>query len=297
MTNTIPWELYRSLLAVLQEGSLSAAARALDLTQPTVGRHISALEAALGQTLFTRSQAGLLPTDAALALRPHAEAMHSTAAALERMAHGLGSEARGPVRISASEIVGVEVLPPLLAPLRDRYPHLEIELLLSNRVQDLVLREADIAVRMTPPQQDVLLAARVDDAVIGLYAHERYLQQHGTPTTLEALAGHALIGFDTETPFLRSAAQRFSLWQRANFAWRSDNDLAQRALLRAGAGIGVCQTRLVQPGSGLVRLFAQEFALPLPTWVVMHADLRSSLRCKVVFDALVQGLRAGPAVG
>ncbi|HYN63798.1 MAG TPA: LysR family transcriptional regulator, partial [Candidatus Limnocylindrales bacterium] len=90
MASSIGWELYRSFLGVLQEGSLSGAARALGLTQPTVGRQISALEAALGVSLFTRSQAGLMPTDAALALRNHAEAMHSTAASMERVALGFG---------------------------------------------------------------------------------------------------------------------------------------------------------------------------------------------------------------
>jgi len=145
------WELYRSFLAVLQEGSLSAAARALGVTQPTIGRHIDALEAALGFALFTRSQHGFKPTEAALALGPHAENLALNAAALLRVASahgGDGSAVRGTVRISASEVVGAEVLPPILTALRVAHPQLVIELVLSNRIDDLLLRQADIAIRM-----------------------------------------------------------------------------------------------------------------------------------------------------
>lgn len=291
MTNTIGWELYRTFLAVLQEGSQSGAARALGLAQPTVGRHISALEESLGVTLFTRSQTGLLPTDLALGLREDLEAMHSTAAALERNARGLGAGIRGAVRVSASEVVGVEVLPPILVALREQHPGLEIELVLSNKVQDLVRREADIAVRMTAPQQDVLLATRVGEVPVGLYAHQSYIAAHGQPQQMADLAEHALIGFDQETPFIRAASERQPLWKRENFAWRCDSDLAQRALLRAGAGIGACQVELARREPELVRVLADEFVFPLTTWVVMHEGLRANPRFRAVFDALVAGLR------
>ncbi|MEG1326632.1 MAG: LysR family transcriptional regulator, partial [Janthinobacterium sp.] len=175
MTNSIAWEYYRSLLAVLQHGSLSGAARALGITQPTVGRHIAALEQALGATLFTRSQLGLLPTEVALALRPHAETMEHTAALMERAASSQGQGVAGTVRIAASEVVGVEVLPPILARLRACHPGLIIELVLSNKVQDLLRREADIAVRMLRPRQEQLVARKVGDIELGLHAHADYL--------------------------------------------------------------------------------------------------------------------------
>jgi DNA-binding transcriptional LysR family regulator len=292
MASTIGWELYRSFLAVLQEGSLSAAARSLGLTQPTVGRHISSLEQHLGLTLFTRSQAGLLATEAALDLRDDAAAMSTTAAALERVARGLGEGVRGPVRISASEVVGVEVLPPILTELRERHPLLELELVLSNRVQDLVRREVDIAVRMTSPQQDVLLATRVGDVTLGLYAHRSYLEQRGEPTGIGELTRHALIGFDRETPFLRVARSAFPAWVRDNFVLRCDSDLGQLALLRAGAGVGVCQVALARRDSNLLRVLKDEFSLHLTTWVAMHEGLRNSGRCRVAFDTLVRGLRS-----
>src|SRR5215469_6274053 len=179
MAKDIGWELYRSLLGVLQEGSLSGAARTLGITQPTVGRHISALEASLGVALFTRSQAGLLPTEAALALRPYAEAMRSTADALRRAADSQGEGIKGTVRVSASEVVGVEVLPEIVAGLRQAHPRLTVELVNTNRVQDLLRREADIAVRMTPPRQELLIARRVDAVALGLFARRDYLARHG----------------------------------------------------------------------------------------------------------------------
>ena len=172
MANNIGWELYRSFLGVLQEGSLSGAARALGITQPTVGRHISALEKSLGLALFTRSQTGLLPTEAALSLRSYAEAMNSTAAAFKRAADSHGEGVKGTVRIAASEVIGVEVLPPIMAGLQQKHPQLKVELVLSNRVQDLLRREADIAVRMTQPRQELLIARRVGTVALGLYAHK-----------------------------------------------------------------------------------------------------------------------------
>ncbi|WP_199153268.1 LysR family transcriptional regulator [Chromobacterium sp. ASV23] len=290
MDTTIDWQLYRSFLAVLREGSLSAAARALGQAQPTLGRHIDALEAALGISLFTRSQGGLLPTDAARTLRPHAEAMASHAAALERMASSQGDSPRGVVRISASEVVGAEVLPPMLTELRRRHPALAIELALSNRAQDLLQREADIAVRMTPPQQAQLIARPVGVIEVGLFAAPGYLAEHGEPAAVDDLDRHSLIGFDQPTAFQREAAKRMPGLSREGFSLRSDSDLAQLALLRAGAGIGFCQLPLARR-DGLRRILPERYALRMETWITMHEDLRHNRACKAAFDALVEGMR------
>jgi len=292
MDNAIGWELYRSFLAVLEEGSLSAAARALDLTQPTVGRHVAALEKALAVPLFVRSQSGLLPTDAALALRGHAQAMRSIAASLQRAAGRHGEAVQGTVRISASEVIGAEVLPPVLAGLRRAHPQLRLELVLSNRVQDLLHREADVAVRMTRPQQDLLIARRIGEVALGLYAHPDYLARHGTPQRLDELAQHALVGFDTETPFLRAAGKALPLWQRETFALRADSDLAQLALIRAGCGIGFCQTALARRAPSLLPVLPQQVRVGLDTWITMHQDLRGSAACSAVFAALVEAMTA-----
>ena len=295
-TTTEPgWELYRSFLAVLQEGSLSAAARALGLAQPTLGRHVEALEAALGLALFTRSQLGYAPTEAALALQPAAQALATAAAALRRVASAQGGDGRqvkGTVRISASEIMGVEVLPPILAALREQHPALVVELSLSNRLEDLLQREADIAVRMQRPQQDVLVARRIGCIALGLHAREDYLARHGTPRTVEELAGHSLVGFDRETAFIRNLRRELGGVKREYFALRSDSDLAQLAAIRAGFGIGFCQVGLARRDPRLKRVLARRLSVRLDTWVAMHQDLRDSPHCRATFDALATGLQA-----
>ena len=294
MTSTIGWELYRTFLGVLDEGSLSAAARALGITQPTVGRHVAALEQALGVVLFTRSQTGLLPTEAAQSLRPYAEAMQSTAAALERAAGSQGGDGivKGTVRISCSDVIGVEVLPAILAELHGAHPQLKIELVLTDKLQDLLRREADIAVRMVQPKQEQLIARHVGSIELGLHARRDYLERHGTPRRAEELASHATIGYDQPSAWLRQAEKALHGMRRETFTLRSDSNLAQLALIRAGAGVGMCQVPLARRDGSLVRLLPKLIALPLPTWVTMHEDLRSSPRCRVAFDALVAGLLA-----
>jgi len=241
MKNAEPnWEWYRTFLHVLETGSLSAEGRAMGLTQPTVGRHIESLEAALALKLFTRSFDGLAPTDAALELEPYAKGVATTAAALRRVANGHGAGVRGTVRVTASDIIGVEVLPPILAALRNEHPELIIELVLSNTVDGLLNREADIAVRMLRPAQDALVAKRVGGIELGSYAHKRYIAASGTPRSLDELKDHAFIGFDHENAFIRSLQIRFPMFSRAAFAFRADSDLAQLAAIRAGFGIGAC---------------------------------------------------------
>ncbi|MCE9685020.1 LysR family transcriptional regulator [Shewanella sp. AS16] len=291
MNKEIGWEFYRSFLGVLQEGSLSAAARALGVTQPTVGRHIAALEKGLKLTLFTRSQGGLLPTAAAQALRPHAEAMASTAAALERAAFSQNDGMHGVVRITASEVIGVEVLPSIIKGLRQSYPALKVELLVSNQVQDLLHREADIAVRMVRPRQTQLLARRLGQVMMGLHASQDYIDRHGCPDNPEELGRHSLIGFDRPNAFVRQLAKDLPGMEREQFALRSDNDLATLALIRAGAGIGFCQLPLAKRDANLVQVLPQQFGLALDVWVTMHEDLRHNPPCRTAFDALVAGLQ------
>jgi DNA-binding transcriptional LysR family regulator len=207
-----------------------------------------------------------------------------------RAASGHGEGVRGTVRISASEVIGIEVLPPILASLRASHPDLVIELTLSSRVEDLLRREADIAVRMVRPSQEALIARRVGDIELGLHAHRDYLERCGTPSTWEELKSHTIIGFDTETSFIRSARSKLGAFSRDNFALRTDSDVAQLAAIRAGYGIGFCQVRIAERNPSLVRLLPQAFDLRLDTWIAMHEDLRDSPRCRATFAALVDGL-------
>ena len=287
---TPSWDHFRSFLAVLDGGSLSAAARSLRLTQPTIGRHIDELEETLGVVLFTRSRAGLTPTDAALELVPHAATMAAAAEALVRAASGEAREDRGTVRLTASEVVGTEILPAILRPFMARHPHIAIELVVSNRNEDLIRREADIAVRMARPTQNALLARRIGTVDVGLHAHRTYLAQRGTPMSLADLADHALIGYDRESPAIR-ALQKLGLpLSREMFSLRTDSDTTQLAAIRSGLGIGGCQSPLAALDPDLVHLLPEAFAYPLECWVAMHEDLRTVRRMRLVFDHLVAGL-------
>lgn len=285
------WDLYRSLLAVLREGSLSGAARALGLTQPTLTRHIDTLETALGQTLFTRSQRGLSATEAALALRPYAESLAGTVAALRRAAGDGGATVAGTVRITASEVMGALVLPPILTDLNRRHPALTIDLDLSNRVENLLRRDADIAVRMVEPVQDALLVQRVGTVSLGFHAHRSYASQRGLPTAPEALVDHTTIGYATETPLSRRVRQALPWLDAVRFTLKADSDLAQWSAIRAGFGIGICQLALARQQPDLVPVLPDHFRFDLGVWVVMHEDLRQTPRCRACFDALVAGLR------
>lgn len=284
------WDSYRSLLAVLEEGSLSGAARALGLTQPTIGRHIEVVEQALKRPLFVRSQRGLLPTEAALALKPYAEALKANAEALARAASREPDEVKGAVRITASDVIAAEVLPYILTDLAEREPGLSFEVEASNRILDLMSRAADVAIRMAPPQQQKLIAVKAGEAEVGVYATEGYIARRGRLDRVEDADRHVLIGFDRMTPLVRAAVEAYNLPPREAFTLRTDGDLTVLGAIRAGLGIGFCQTGIASR-EGWVRLLPQ-LSLPLPCWVVMHEDLKTNPACRRTFDALVVGMRA-----
>ncbi|KCZ91818.1 LysR family transcriptional regulator [Hyphomonas johnsonii] len=291
--SALSWDHCRSLLSVYRTGSLSAAARALGVTQPTVARHVEQLEQALGgAALFTRSPQGLAPTEAAETLIPHARAMEASAAAMVRAASGPDDALAGTVRITASEVIGIEVLPAMLASLGAVHPQLTFELVATNETADLLRRDADIAVRMVRPSQGALIARKVGDIRLGMFARQDYLARRGTPAAIEDLAGHALIGFDHETTAAQSLRDRGLDIRREVFSFRTDSDAAQLSAIRAGLGIGICQVALARRDPQLVRLFPDTMAFPLETWVTMHGDLRGNQRVRLVFDHLATGLSA-----
>jgi DNA-binding transcriptional LysR family regulator len=288
MANKEPgWDLYRSFLAVLRLGSLSAAGRSLGLSQPTIGRHIGMLQASLGgRVLFTRSQSGLMPTAAAHELRAHAEDMAAAAAAFVRTGSGNLEETAGVVRLTAAEVVGVEVLPAILSEFRYQYPNTVIELAVSNQMADLLRRDADIAVRMVRPKQKALLAKHAGTIVLGFYAHRRYLERYGYPERLEDLVHHTLIGFDRVAPaadFLKGVPIPVS---RELFAFRCDNDLALLAALRSGFGVGICHRSIARRDPDLLPLLVKHFKVELEIWIVMHNELKRISRMRLMFDHL-----------
>jgi DNA-binding transcriptional LysR family regulator len=284
------WTDYRAFLAVLREGSLSGAARALGTTQPTMGRQVAALEASLGAKLFARSRDGLSPTEAGMRLIPSAEAMAAAAEAAQRSASGESAEERGTVRITASDVMGSEVLPPILTDFHGLNPRISVELALSNRNEDLLRGDADIAVRMVRPTQGALVARRLGRIDIGLYGHRHYLKGRVMPRRLEDLRQHALIGYDRDQAYVRLLERLGLPYSRDLFAFRSDSDLAQLAALRAGFGIGASQLGIAGRERNLVPVLHSEFMVPMEVWLAMHRDLRSSRRIRLVFDHLAARL-------
>ncbi|HZZ70397.1 MAG TPA: LysR family transcriptional regulator [Phenylobacterium sp.] len=285
------WDLFQSLHAVLEAGTLSAAARLRGLTQPTLGRHIETLEQRLGSPLFLRSPRGLQPTDLALELKPHLHDMSAAASAAVRDASGAANSLVGSIRITVSEIVGVEVLPPMLTSFREQHPGVVIELKLSNINDDLSRREADIAVRMTPPSQSSLIAKKVGEVTLGFFASAEYLERHGAPETLADLKDHTVVGFDSAARGMRDVPGLNMPVSREVFTFRSDSDLAQLAAVRAGFGIGVAQTGLGRR-HGLVRVMPEFDFFHLGCWIVMHENLRGSRRMRLMFDHLVEHMGA-----
>jgi DNA-binding transcriptional LysR family regulator len=286
------WELYRTFLEVARESSLSGAARRLAISQPTVGRHIDALEAALGLSLFSRSPHGLIPTPAALGLMPHAQSMAAAAAALARAASGEAAAEHGVVRVTASEVMGAEVLPTILAGFRREHPGIELELALTNWNEDLLRRDADIAVRMVRPTQNALVARRIGKVKLGLYAHKDYLAKFGTPESIADIDAHGLIGFDRDDHSFRSVGPLPAEITRENFCFRCDSDLAQLAALRAGVGIGGCHVNLAARTPELAPVLPKAVQFTLEVWLAMHEDLKSTLRVRLLFDQLAIGLKA-----
>jgi DNA-binding transcriptional LysR family regulator len=285
------WSLWRTFLAVMEAGSLSGASRLLGIAQPTVGRQIEALEASLaGEPLFTRSPSGFTPTRAARALEPHARAMAAAAQTLARTAAGEASAMSGVVRLTASDVVGVEVLPPILARFREAWPKIDIELVLTNRQEDLLRRDADIAVRMARPTQDALLARKIGAVPLIFHGHRSYLQRHGVPRTLDELMGHTLIGFDRTLSGVDGVQDLPFEVTRDLFDIRTDSELGQLAMMRAGIGLCPCQPAIAARDPNLTRLDVDGLNLSMEMWVVMHEDLKADRRLKAMFDHLVAEL-------
>lgn len=280
------WNDHRAFLAVLESGSLSAAARQLGLSQPTVRARIAALEAALGTVLFTRSVHGLVPTPSASAIAAPVRAMAHAAEAVNRAASGDGERPAGRVRLSVSEFIGVEVLPAMLRRLHDSHPDLIVEYELSNVAADLPEQQVDVAVRMHQPRQAALVAKKVPAIPLGLYAHRDYVARHGHPRTRADIADHRFIGPD-RSAFDMAVADQIGGGQALRWSARTDSHAAFLALARAGLGIAVVQVPAAAHYPELIRVL-DEIALPqLETWIVAHEELRRLPRVAALFDHLV----------
>ena len=284
------WNLLRSFVAVVETGSLSQAAAQLEITQPSISRHMRELERLLGETLFDRRPSGMVALARAMTLYDTVRGMQDIA----RQAEGLMGEApqgiAGLVRITTSVPFAVHVLPPWLASLMHEEPGLEIELRATQDIENLLRRDADIAVRFARPIQDGVIAQRVGAVCVGLYVSTEYRARCGEPTTLQEAMSHLLIGGgDIPTRMGPSGAQ---LPRDINFRFRTESELARLAAVEAGMGIGPVLVNVARTRPHLHRVLAEQVSIPLEIGLCGHDDLRRSARIRRVYDYLCERLIA-----
>ena len=290
--SSFDWTQIRFFVSVAETGSLSACARATGASQPTVGRAIASLEQALGVSLFKRHARGFELTEQGADLLPHARAMASAAADLSLAALGRSQSLAGPVRITASRIVATYVLPNLLADLQRAEPSIEIELVATDTVENLLFREADIALRMVRPTQQDLISKRVGNLPMGAYASQDYLANRTAPQKVEDLFDHVMIGYDRSNLIIDGARSLGLQVHRDFFAYRTDDQIAYWQLVRAGLGIGFTARPVARQDPTVVRILPQLEIPPLPIWLTSHGALKTNRRVRHVFDFLAAALKA-----
>ncbi|MCU0826240.1 MAG: LysR family transcriptional regulator [Tabrizicola sp.] len=290
--DNLDWSLIRSCLAVAEAGSLSGAARATGISQPTLGRHIQAAEATLGVTLFTRVAKGLALTEAGHALMPAARAMHAAAAELQLTAKGRATGIEGTVRLTASRVVSYVILPRILAMLRAQEPGIQIDLVPSDTSENLLFGEADIALRMYRPKQGDLVTRHIADLPIGIYAAKSYLDRRGRPTGPDDLLRHDFVGYDKNDQIIRVMRGYGVEVTRNFFPVRCDCPLTYVELVRAGCGLGGLQRLIGDSDPALEQVSVLPDLPSLPVWLTAAPHLRQSPRLRRVWDALAEAFAA-----
>jgi DNA-binding transcriptional LysR family regulator len=286
------WNRARAFLATAEEGSFSAAAAALGVAQPTVGRQVAALEEELGVTLFERVGRSVALTAAGLDLAEHVRAMRDAALRVSLTAAGESTSLEGVVCITASELISAHLLPPVVAAIRAEHRGIEIELVASNEVRDLRRREADIAVRNVRPDDAELVARKIRDSHARLYASPDYLARVGRPTSAADLAHHEFLGFD-RSELMTTGFRRIGVHLTSrNFPIVTSNHLVQLELARNGLGICVLMEEVGDRHPSLVRVLDDLAPLTIPIWLTSHRGLVTSRRIRVVFDHLAAALQA-----
>ena len=284
------WALVKSFVAVLDAGSLMGAARKCGAQQPTLSRHIAELEAQLGTALFERTGRGLTPTAACLAIAAAARQMETGADALNAALVQRSAASSGTVRLATSQVAASYLLPPVLAALLIEEPGIQIELVVSNALTNLLRREADIALRMVRPAQASLVAKKLADLPIVACAHKNYLKRTGTPRQASDLLNHRLIGYDRDETIQRGFAALGTPVAREQFALRTDDQLAYGRMIAAGAGIGFAALYNLRHWPGVVALLPSLPIPALPCWLAVHREIRGSPIVRRVFDFLAEAL-------
>lgn len=290
MNNSFDWSLVQSFLAVINQGSLQGAARQLQLSQPTMGRHIEELEKQWGVALFERTGRGLVPTAIAMLLAESAKQMESGANLLSHALINQQQSLTGTVRISASQPVACYLLPPILQRMRSSIPDVQVELVVTNAVSNLLQREADIALRMVQPEQDSLVAKKVGQFTFSACAHQTYLARKGTPETMEELLTHDLIGQDNDEGIIQAFGYLGMTVERDHFCLRTDDLIAAWQAVRAGVGVGFISNHLIRTDPEVVPLLPHYKVPAMPIWLVVHREIRGNMRLRKVYDFLAKQL-------
>lgn len=290
--DNLDWNQLKAFLETAETGSLSAAARKLGLTQPTLSRQVAAIEQRMGVTLFERVGKAMALTPTGLDLLEHARAMGAAAEALGLAATGRSEAVGGVVSVSASDAVAAYLLPPILKQLRAQEPGIAVEVISSNALSDLLRREADIAVRHLQPEQPELIARLVREAQANFYASEDWVATYGHPRSAEEAAHLPFVGSDRNGRYLEYLRQYGLNLSEDNFSCYSDHTVAHWALVRQGMGIGAMMKEIARKTPGMVRVLDDLPPVRFPIWLVSHRELRTSRRIRVVFEALAEGLLA-----
>lgn len=291
--DNLDWNQLKAFLETAETGSLSAAARKLGLTQPTLSRQVAAIEQSMGVTLFERVGKSMALTPTGIGLLQHARAMGAAAEALKLSATGSSQAVGGVVSISATDVMAAYLLPPLIARLRKREPSIAIEIISSDARSDLLRREADIAIRHIKTEQPELITRLIRDAQANYYASEAWIEVFGHPRQAKEVANLPFVGADRSGHYLGYLQQLGLPIAEANFSCYADNSMANWSLVRNGMGIGAMVDEIASVTPGVVRVLNDEPPVQFPIWLVTHRELRTSKSIRVVFEALAQGLANG----
>jgi DNA-binding transcriptional LysR family regulator len=287
------WNKARAFLVTAEEGSLSAAARALGMAQPTLGRQVDGLEQELGIVLFERVGRGLTLTPSGLELLEHVRDMGEAAGRVSMTALGQSQALEGTICISASETYAVVLLPPIIAKLRTMEPGIQVEIVVANHASDLRRREADIAIRNFRPTEPDLLAKKIGDADAVLYATPDYIAKIGNPTKPYDLRHAEFVNMDHSGMMLKGLNTLGLSLTEANFPLLTENYLVMWELVRQGAAIGVLDAYIGDADPVVRRVLPDLEPLVFPIWLVSHRELATNRRIRMVYDFLAEELKRG----
>ena len=280
------WNQVRSFLAAAEEGSLSAAARALNQTQPTLSRQVTGLEQSLGVTLFERGHRQLQLTAAGLELLEHVRTMAEAANRISLAASGQSQAIEGRVCITATEMLATHYLPPVLRKLQEQAPGIVVEVVASDQVRDLLRREADIAIRHAQPTQPDLIARRIGCLRGHIYAARRLLEEVGIPSSFADLAEQHFIGIDNTPALISDIAEHGLELRMEQFRIHAASGNCMLQMIREGLGFGFLPGDSAGMFDDLVCVLPDLFNVEIPVWLVSHRELHTSRRIRVVFDLL-----------